>query len=59
MHSNTWNYLTLLTKLNSLKKNCFWHLNYVFILNWIVWNKIVYFDINEFGIKYASMVDMA
>ena len=29
-------------KLYCLKKNCFWHLNWVLTLNWIVWNRTVY-----------------
>ena len=28
--------------MNSLKKKCFWQLNSVFMLNWIVWNRTDY-----------------
>ena len=48
IHRNTWNHLS---SLNSLRLDCFWHLNWVLMLNWIVWNRIVYMYKNGFGIK--------
>ena len=37
--------------LNSLKYKCFWRLDCVFMLNWIVLNRTDYLDKNGFGIK--------
>ena len=33
-------------------------LNYVLMLNWIVWNRTVYMYKNGFGIKLPKMIDM-
>ena len=45
-------------KLNCSKQNCFWHLNYVLVLNWTVWNRTVYMYKNGFDIKWPKMVNM-
>ena len=34
--------MNCLTKPNSLKKKCLWQLKWVFMLNWIVWNRTVF-----------------
>ena len=43
--------LNCLNKLNSLKQKCFWQLNWVLMLNWIVRNRTDNLDKNGYGVK--------
>ena len=45
------NWIVTYNCLNSLKWKCFWQLNCVLMLNWIVLNRTDYLHKNGFGIK--------
>ena len=47
----TLDWIVIYNYLNSLKWKCFWQLNCVLTLNWIVLNRIDYLHKNGFGIK--------
>ena len=44
--------------LNSLKWKCFWQLNCILMLNWIVLNRTDNLHKNGFGVKQPTKVDM-
>ena len=47
----TLNWIVTYNCLNSLKWKCFWQLNCVLMLNWIVLNRTDYSHKNGFGVK--------
>ena len=53
----TLNWIVIYNYLNSLKLKCFWQLNLILMLNWIVWNRTICIKM-DLALNNLQKVDM-